>query len=98
MKTNIFKQLVHSNYYKVNYIDIDKIVDKKFVVNLRKKLDMSENVFATAIGVKRKTIIRWEKGTQKIDGCSARLLYLLNNNDNLIKQLYETYYVEKNKK
>ena len=55
-KKNIFEILKKSDYYKVSYTNFEEIVNGEFVKKLRKKLDMSQNVFATVLGITKKTI------------------------------------------
>ena len=93
-KKNIMNILNSSNHYLVTYNDIEKEVDANFVKNLRKKLGMSQNVFASVLGVTKKTIEKWEQGVNPVKGCSARLLFLINTDDTLIKQIYNFEFVK----
>lgn len=88
-RENILSILKRSNGYKVNYVDVESEVNKDFVKELRKKLNMSQSVFASVLGVTNKTIEKWEQGKNPIKGCSARLLYLINKNEELIGELYQ---------
>ena len=74
--------------YHVEYIDIESIVTNKFVKELRQKLNMTQTVFAEILGVTKKTIEKWEQGKNPVKGCSARLLYALNENPELINKFY----------
>ena len=74
--------------YHVEYIDIESIVTNKFVKELRQKLNMTQTVFAEILGVTKKTIEKWEQGKNPVKGCSARLLYALNENPELINMFY----------
>nr|DAT54954.1 MAG TPA: putative transcriptional regulator [Caudoviricetes sp.] len=49
---------------------------------------MSQSSFALALGVSKKTIEAWECGTNDPSGTAKKLLYLLENNTHLMKQLY----------
>lgn len=44
------------------------------VAQIRKSLNVSQSVFAEMLGVSRYTVLKWEKGTRKPEGASARLL------------------------
>lgn len=74
--------------YKISVENIDEIVDKDFVKSLRKKLNLTQNALAMALGVTKKTIEKWEQGKNPIKGCSARLLFSLEKNPELLKQFY----------
>ena len=93
-KKNIFEILKKSDYYKVSYTNVEEIVNGEFVKKLRRKLDMSQNVFATVLGITKKTIEKWEQGANPIKGCSARLLFLIDKNVDLIKEFYCFEYVK----
>jgi len=49
---------------------------------------MSQTAFALALGVSKKTIEAWERGTNIPSKTAQKLLYLLENNTYLMKQLY----------
>ena len=82
---NVFNKI---KKYHVEYIDIESIVTNKFVKELRQKLNMTQTVFAEILGVTKKTIEKWEQGKNPVKGCSARLLYALNENPELINMFY----------
>ena len=82
---NVFDKI---KKYHVEYIDIESIVTNKFVKELRQKLNMTQTVFAEILGVTKKTIEKWEQGKNPVKGCSARLLYALNENPELINMFY----------
>lgn len=85
--------LKSSNHYSVTYAEVEKEVNGDFVKELRKKLNMTQNVFASVLGVTKKTIEKWEQGVNPIKGCSARLLYLINKDETLINKLYNFEYI-----
>lgn len=82
---NVFNKI---KKYHVEYIDIESIVTNKFVKELRQKFNMTQTVFAEILGVTKKTIEKWEQGKNPVKGCSARLLYALNENPELINMFY----------
>ena len=49
---------------------------------------MTQIALANILGVKKKTIEKWEQGANNVNGSSAVLLKLLNDNPELISQLY----------
>lgn len=59
------------------------------VKRIRKDIfHMSQTAFALALGVSKKTIEAWECGRNTPIGTAQKLLYLLENNTNLMSQLY----------
>ena len=63
-------------------------VNNEFVKALRNKLNMSQTVFAAMLGVTKKTIEKWEQGTNPVGGTSAKLLFLLSQKNELVSDLY----------
>ncbi|MBR6515717.1 MAG: type II toxin-antitoxin system MqsA family antitoxin [Bacilli bacterium] len=92
-KNNFIDILKSSNHYSVFYAEIENEVNGEFVKNLRKKLNMTQNLLASVLGVTKKTIEKWEQGVNPIKGCSARLLYLINKNPSIIKEFYSFEYI-----
>lgn len=58
---------------------------------------MSQSSFALALGVSKKTVEAWECERNVPSGTTKKLLYLLENNTHLMKQLYNVT-DERNKK
>ena len=48
--------------FEITYTNVDEIVDKEFVKKLREKFDMTQLVFATVLGISKKTVEKWEQG------------------------------------
>ena len=90
---NVFNKI---KKYHIEYIDIESVVTNKFVKELRQKLNMTQTVFAEILGVTKKTIEKWEQGKNPVKGCSARLLYALNENPELINMFYVFEIIEPN--
>ena len=87
MKKINFEAIKNATRYRLEEVAVDEIiVNGAFVKALRDKLNMSQNVFASAMGVTNRTVIKWEKG--KIKGAASRLLYLLDKDPLLIKQWF----------
>ena len=93
-KKSIIEVLKSSNHYSVFYADIEKEVNGEFVKNLRNKLNMTQNVFASVLGVTKKTIEKWEQGVNPVKGCSARLLYLISKDVSIVKEFYSFEYIQ----
>lgn len=87
-KDEFLKAFLHAEGISVEYADVDNVVNNEFVKKLRKKLKMSQSIFASALGVTKKTVEKWEQGVNPIKGCSARLLFLIEKNPGIINQLY----------
>ena len=56
-----------------NTISIDEIK------SIRKKLGMSQNVFAMVIGVSKKTVESWEAGRYTPDGAARRMISIIQS-------------------
>jgi putative transcriptional regulator len=76
----------------MRFVDIDNLVDKDFVKNLRSKLQLTQFAFATILGVKKKTIEKWEQGKNPVRGPAAVLLYLLDHDNTLLNSIYSIKY------
>ncbi|MDY0278744.1 MAG: helix-turn-helix domain-containing protein [Acholeplasma sp.] len=74
--------------------DFESIVDKKYVKDLRLNLNLTQKVLGDVLGVTKKTIEKWEQGVNPIKGPSARLIYLIDNNHNLVNELYSVNIVK----
>lgn len=64
-------------------------INKDYVRNLRIKLKLTQKVFASILGVSKKTIEKWEQGRNPVVGPAARLLYLIDTNPEIIKIIYQ---------
>ena len=94
-KKSFFDILKNAEGYRIEYAEVEKTVNNEFLKKLRKKLDMSQNVFSSVLGVTKKTIEKWEQGVNPIKGCSARLLFLLNQKPELINEIYKISMINK---
>ena len=79
-------KLLESKRVEITFAEIK--VDKDFVKMFRKNNNLTQNALANVIGVTKKTIEKWEQGANNVNGSSAVLLKLLNDNPDLIGQLY----------
>lgn len=41
------------------------------------------------LGIKKKTVEKWEQGVNPVNKTASRLLYLINNNPDLVKDFYQ---------
>lgn len=74
--------------FEIKYTNVDTIVDKEFVKSLRNKLNMTQLVFASVLGVTKKTVEKWEQGKTPIKCASARFLYLLDIRPEIVEEFY----------
>jgi putative transcriptional regulator len=73
---------------KVNKISISplNIYSTKKIKEIRKKHNMTQRLFAEALGVSVKTVEAWESGKNIPSGCASRMLELLDNDDTLFER------------
>lgn len=83
-----FEAIKRATKYRLQQVNVEEIVNAEFVRKLRNTLNMSTNVFASAMGVNRKTVEKWEKCNRKITGVNARLLYALSKDKRIIEHWY----------
>ena len=57
------------------------------VKRLRISLNLSQHSFALVLGVSPRTIGAWELGRNAPSGSARHLLFLIDNNNNLVEQL-----------
>lgn len=62
-------------------------IDGKFVKQFRKDNELTQVALANLMGVKKKTVEKWEQGINPVSGSSAVLFTLLSENPELIKTL-----------
>ncbi len=84
-----FKALKSAKSTKITFTDVNKLVDKELVKNLRKRLNVSQAVFAAMMNVSKKTIEAWEEGANPIKGGAAVAVYLLDKHISLSRDLIE---------
>ena len=72
-------------------------IDSVFVKQFRKKNHLTQAALANIMGVKKKTIEKWEQGVNRVSGSSAVLLQLFDSNPELLRERYrvETIVPEK---
>ena len=80
------KKLLNSKRVEVSVMDVG--VDVEFIKSFRNKHSLTQVALANILGVSKKTVERWECGICKMHSCAAILLKLLNDNPELIGQLY----------
>lgn len=74
----------------IQIIDRDySYIDGKFLRNLRMSLNMSQSLLAEYFGVSKKAIEKWEQGKNKINAPVVRLIFLIENNPEILSMLKE---------
>ena len=56
------------------------------VKEIRLRQQMTQRLFAEALGVSVKTVEAWEAGKNTPSGCASRMLELLDNDSNLLEK------------
>lgn len=85
-------KLLESKRVEVQITEVK--IDKHFVKQFRSKNHLTQIALANILGVSKKAIEKWEQGANNINGSSAVLLKLLNDNPTLLSQLYSVKVVE----
>lgn len=80
-------KLLESKRVEVSFSKAD--IDGEYVKQFRHNNKLTQVTLANILGVKKKTVEKWEQGANKVGGSSAVLLKLLNDNPELISQLYK---------
>lgn len=87
-----WEKLKNAKRVEVSFLEVT--VDGEFVLEFRNKYGLSQTALANILGVKKKTIEKWEKGKKRVVGSSATLLTLLNDDRNLLEKVYSVKVIE----
>lgn len=71
-------------------------IDGSYLRKLRMSFGMSQALFADYLGVTKKAIEKWEQGVNKINAPVLRLLFLFENNPELLSLMKEIKISNKN--
>lgn len=85
-------KLLNSKKMEVSFAEVK--VDKEFVKQFRKNNNLTQLALSNILGVTKKAVEKWEQGANKVNGSSAVLLKLLNDNPELLPQLYVVKKIE----
>ncbi len=66
------------------------MIDAKYLKDFRKKYNLTQIRLANILGVKKKTIEKWEQGKNPIKNASARIIYLFNKSPKLMDEFVKT--------
>ena len=56
------------------------------IKEIRKRVGLTQAIFASSLGVSKKTVEAWERGRNTPEGSSRRLLQLIRDNPEVIEQ------------
>jgi len=76
----------------VDFLDV--AVNGDYVKEFRNKYGLTQIALANILGVTKKAIEKWEQGANNVNGSSAVLLTLLNENNDLLKKVYSVNKVD----
>lgn len=93
-KEMLLERLAKVRKSKLIIPDFDNIVDGSYVKSLRQELNMTQRVFAGALGVSEKTVEKWESGGNPIKGAASRIMYLIKNQPSLMNEIYKIEIIE----
>ena len=82
-----FEKIGEMSYTSVT-LYTPQIIDNKFIKNFRKEHNLTQLALANILHVSRGTIEKWERGVNSIKGCTAVLLSLLAEDEQLLDKLY----------
>ena len=71
---------------RLNISPVCKTISADEIKNVRKKLGMSQSIFAIVIGVSKKTVESWETGRYMPDGAARRLISVLQKDPNFLER------------
>lgn len=85
------------NKRAIKFTDRDySYIDGSYLRKLRMSFGMSQALFADYLGVTKKAIEKWEQGVNKINAPVLRLLFLFENNPELLSLMKEIKISNKN--
>ena len=64
-------------------------IDNEYVKNLRKKLGLSQSMFALLLRVSNKTVEKWEQGKNPVTNGNAVAMVLFDRNPSLVENFIE---------
>lgn len=79
-------KLLTSKHVEVKVAEIT--IDRNFVKQFRTNNNLTQVALANILGVTQETVEKWEQGEDRVSGSNAILLKLLNDNPDLLSQLY----------
>ena len=80
-------KLLEAKRVEVSFAEVR--IDGAFVKRFRRDNGLTQAALANILGVTKKAVEKWEQGVNKLSGSSAVLLKLLDDNPELLGQLYK---------
>jgi len=71
---------------RLNVTPVCETISATDIKETRKKLGMTQGVFAIVIGVSKKTVESWETGRYIPDGAARRLISMLNHDPSFLER------------
>ncbi|MDR2599289.1 MAG: helix-turn-helix domain-containing protein [Oscillospiraceae bacterium] len=71
---------------RLNITPVCKTLSAVEIKDTRKKLGMSQGVFAIVLGVSKKTVESWESGRYTPDGAARRLITILHIDPSILEK------------
>lgn len=79
------KKLLNSKRVEVSYCEPS--VEGSFIKEFRERNGLTQVALANILGVTKKAVEKWEQGKNKVKGCAAVFIQLLDKNPELLEQL-----------
>lgn len=90
------ENLLKSSCVKVSVPKIE--ITPKFVREFREKNSISQSILASIFCVTKKTVEKWEKGEKKVKGSASVLFKVLDNNPEILSQIYSVQHKKRERK
>ena len=90
--TEILKQ---SKGVTVSFAELP-VIDSNYVKNFRKEHNLTQKRLSILLNVTKKTIEKWEQGTNKVSGCAITLFYLFTEKPELMNMILSVEYGDEN--
>ena len=71
----------------VQFVNAEDYINAKEVKTIRNNLNMTQTYFASVLGVKKKTIEKWEQGANPITGTAATLLFIIKSKPEVLSYI-----------
>ncbi len=87
MKLHKAQKITLRNYYVEKPKKL--VIDASTIVKIRKKLHLSQSLFARLFRVSKRTLEKWEQGKTTPNEQATALILLIKKNPSLLEQLSE---------
>ncbi|MEA5028206.1 MAG: helix-turn-helix domain-containing protein [Sphaerochaeta associata] len=76
---------IHARKTRISVKPVESFTSED-IKQIRNRLGLSQVIFASSLGVSKKTVEAWERGKNTPEGPSRRLLQLIRDNPDMIEQ------------